>query len=193
MSTDERLNRINTVVANRQLGAVVFEDITDPHNAAAVFRTCDAYGVQDVYLIFDKEPAFNPKKIGKASSSSANKWLTFHIFDSTKECLEVVSSKKHIIATAIDEDATSIFETDFTKPTTALLFGNETRGLTTTALSFADETVYIPMRGMVESLNLSVTAATCLFEMTRQRSIKNISAQLSLERQKELKNNFVQR
>ena len=73
--TTARRGKISKVIERRQEGVIVLEDIHDPHNAAAVWRSCDGFGFQKVYLIFEKEKVFNPKKIGKASSSSANKWL----------------------------------------------------------------------------------------------------------------------
>jgi len=72
---EERQNKIQRVIEQRQEGVIVLEDIHDPYNAAAVWRSADGFGFQKVYLVFEKEKTFNPKKIGKASSSSANKWL----------------------------------------------------------------------------------------------------------------------
>lgn len=163
--------KIERVKNNRQKGVVVLEDIHDPHNAAAVWRSCDAFGIGKVYLIFDKEEKFNPKKIGKASSSSANKWLDFEIFESTEECLKKVKEDGFTIyATVLNEKAKEIGKTKFV-PKAAIMLGNEHRGLSETAIKMADELVYIPMKGMVQSLNLSVTAGICLFEYTRQMEV----------------------
>jgi tRNA (guanosine-2'-O-)-methyltransferase len=146
------------------------EDIHDPHNAAAVWRSVDGFGFQKVYLIFEKEKVFNPKKIGKASSSSANKWLDFKIFKSTKECLEELEKEGYkIFATVLDREAKKLGETDFRTQKVAMILGNEHRGLSETAVKMADEKIYIPMRGMVQSFNLSVTAAIVMYEMDRQR------------------------
>jgi tRNA (guanosine-2'-O-)-methyltransferase len=181
-----RKQRIKKVLSRRQQGVVVLEDITDPHNAAAVFRSCDAFGIQDVYLIFNQEEKFNPKKIGKSSSSSANKWLTFHIYDSTAECLADLKKQGfRIIATVLDVKAKSLYKVNFKKKKIALLFGNEHRGLSENAKALADEKVYIPMQGMVESLNLSVSAAVCLSELFRQRKGKK-KYRLEKFRRKEL-------
>lgn len=154
---------------NRQKAIVILEDIHDPHNAAAVWRSCDAFGIGTVYLIFNNEKEFNPKKIGKASSSSANKWLDFKIFHSTEECLEEVSRDGYkIYATILDKEAKSIYETKFEEKA-AIILGNEHAGLSETAIKMADYKIYIPMVGMVQSLNLSVTAGICLFEYGRQQ------------------------
>ena len=171
--TPQREEKLKKVLASRQQGVVVLEDIHDPHNAAAIFRTCDAFGIQKVCLIFEQEKRFNPRRAGSLSSASANKWLDFEIFTSTKRCLNTLKRRGyHIIATALDEKAKPFRKAKFIKPKTALLFGNEHRGLSIEAIRLAHETVYISMKGLVQSLNLSVTAAICLAEMERQRSKK---------------------
>jgi tRNA (guanosine-2'-O-)-methyltransferase len=170
MSTENRRSRITTVAAARQQGLVVLEDIHDPHNAEAVFRSCDAFGIQELCIICEREKLFDPRKIGKQSSSSANKWLDFTFYDSTAECLTKLKSEGYtLLATVLADDAESIFRMRLSKAKFALMLGNENRGLSAQALRLADRRITIPMRGMVQSLNLSVTAAIMLYEITRQR------------------------
>lgn len=146
------------------------EDIHDPHNAAAVLRSAEALGFQKVYFIFEQEEKFNPRQVGKSSSSSANKWLDFKSFSSTREALnELKEGGYKIVATVIDKKAKSIYETSFCERKMAICFGNEHRGLSDTAKKMADTIVCIPMEGMVQSLNLSVTAAIFMYEISRQR------------------------
>ncbi|MFA6518156.1 MAG: RNA methyltransferase [Candidatus Shapirobacteria bacterium] len=184
---ENRQEKIERVIGNRREGVVVLEDIHDPHNAAAVWRSCDAFGWQKVYLIFDKEIPFNPKKVGKASSSSANKWLTFKIFKSTKECFEELKKDGfEIYATVLDEGSKGLWETKFRNKKTAIALGNEHRGLSETAVKLADRKIYIPMRGMVQSLNLSVTAGIVLAEAERQRNSDPRSWMLDLREKEEL-------
>ena len=167
---DDRQEKINKVIEQRQEGVIVLEDIHDPHNAAAVWRSTDGFGFQKIYLIFDKEKKFNPKKIGKASSSSANKWLDFKVFKSTKECLSELKSEGYkIFATVLEKGAKKIEQVDFGNIKIAIMLGNEHRGLSKTAVKMADEKIYIPMRGMVQSFNLSVSAAIVMYEVDRQR------------------------
>lgn len=169
--TPARLAKIQKLVQNRQQGIVVLEDISDPHNAAAVLRSCDAFGFHKVFFIFHEEKRFRPERVGKLSSASGNKWLEFETFSSTSECFSRLEELGFTtIATALTDKSESIFNIDLTEPKIALLFGNEHRGLSQEALDLSDKTLLIPMRGMVQSLNLSVTAAICLFETTRQRS-----------------------
>ncbi len=158
------------MAASRQEGVVVLEDIYDPHNAAAVLRSCEGFGIQKVYYIFNKERKYNPQKVGFVSSASANKWLEFKTFTSAKECYNVLKKQGYIIyATILGAKAKSIFKADFTEPKIALVFGNEHRGLSKQAVKLAHLQVYVPMQGFVQSFNLSVTAAICLYEMFRQR------------------------
>jgi tRNA (guanosine-2'-O-)-methyltransferase len=170
MEENSRTEKIERVIKNRQDGVVVLQDIHDPHNAAAVWRSVDAFGWQKVYLIFEQEESFNPKKMGRESSGSANKWLDFKIFKSTKECLSELHKEGYkVYATVLDKEAKSIYETNMTEDKVAIMMGNEHRGLTEEAVNLADAKVYIPMQGMVQSLNLSVCASIMLFEVSRQR------------------------
>ena len=187
MLTKNRLNKIKNVVKSRQQGVVVLEDIYDPHNAAAVLRTADAFGYQKVYFIFQNQKKFNPRKIGKVTSASANKWLDFEIFDSTEKCFKKLKKQGYIItSTILDKKAKIIFKARFTSPKIALVFGNEHSGLSDEAIKLSDNHIYIPMQGFVQSLNLSVTAAICMYEMFRQRQKSPKKFLLSVMEQKKL-------
>ena len=170
MATGIRAQKIKKVIASRQRDfIVVLEDVHDPHNAAAVLRTAEAFGVTSVYFIFEREKYYNPRRVGKSSSASANKWLDIKTFRSTAECLRALKRSGYkIYATVIEKKAKSIFTIQFGEKV-ALLFGNEHRGLSEKAMDFADEKLIIPMRGMVQSLNISVTAAVCIYEVSRRR------------------------
>lgn len=195
MISEKRVNKMKEVVANRQRGLVVIlEDIYDPHNAAAVLRSCEGFGVQDVYFIFEHQEEFNPRRIGKLSSGSANKWLDFHIYHATEECITELHNHGYTVyATTLDEKAKSLYETDFREEKIALLFGNEHSGISKKASQLSDSTMYIPMRGFVQSFNVSVTASIFLFEVTRQR-IKNGNFQSpDVNARKQLLEDFLKR
>jgi tRNA (guanosine-2'-O-)-methyltransferase len=180
MPSPARLSKLHHVASQRQQGVVILENISDPHNAAAVLRSCESFGIAHIYYIFETTPRFNPARIGKASSSSANKWLEFSIFESTKECLAHVKTQGYtIFGTVLADDAVSLYDASFLEPKTALMFGNEHAGLTQEAIEGCDVKVMLPMRGFVQSLNLSVTAGIFLFELTRQR-LQNPAADYSL-------------
>ena len=171
MVFSKRQQKLQQVASQRQAGfIVVLEDIHDPHNAAAILRTCDAFGVQDVWFIFNKEKAYNPKRVGKSSSSSANKWLTFRIFKSVAECKAALKRLKYeSVGTVLRPGAEDFTKVKLTTKRIALWVGNEHAGLSEQAIEACDRLLMLPMRGFVESLNVSVMTAICIYEVTRQR------------------------
>lgn len=188
MATARRIDRLRSVAAARQAGlTVVLEDIHDPHNAEAIFRSCDAFGVQEVHLVFEREAPFKPRRVGKASSASANKWLSFTVHRSTAECLRALRASGHVLAAAAPPPrGRDLAATDLTARRLALIFGNEHRGLSEEALAAADQVMSIAIVGLVRSLNLSVAAAICLHEATRQRAATGRDYRLSAEEQTRL-------
>lgn len=169
----ERRGKLDFVINNRQPDlAVILENVNDPHNIFAVARTCDAVGVQDIFILQTQLPP--NKKYGKGSSASASKWVTIHRYDDATACFEAVKKKyKKVYAAFLDKDASSIFNTDFTQ-NLALVFGNEQWGITENTLRYCDATFVIPQVGMVPSLNISVACAVTLYETFRQRQMKGM-------------------
>lgn len=171
MITEERERRFRDVISDRLQDIIVLENIHDPHNALAAVRNCDAFGIQTAHFVFEKEKQFNPKELGKVTSSSANKWVDMVCWEKTADCFDSLHRQGfNIVATIIDKKAKRLPEIDFTKQKVALVFGNEGFGITETAKNLADELVYIPMRGFVDSLNLSVTVGVMLYELQRHRT-----------------------
>ena len=170
--TDRREQKIISVANTRQKYLrVVLENIHDPHNVSAIFRTCDAVGVPKVSLIYTKEKF---PKIGKKTSGSAFKWVERDKFTSIKECYTQLRNEGFkIYASSLSENTKNIYDLDFTEKT-AIVLGNEHRGVSEEAASLADVTFAIPMFGMVQSLNVSVAAAVILYEALRQRDKKNL-------------------
>lgn len=186
MPTPERVGRLRTVAAQRQGGIVVFQDIHDPHNAEAALRSLDGFGFQYAWFIFEQEQPFDPRRVGKSSSASANKWLEYKVFYSTATALRALRELGYeVVATVPTPDAEPLFEAKFLRREIALLFGNEHRGLTEEAIAAADRRIVIPMAGMVRSLNLSVTVAICLYEVTRQRRAAGMEQYLLPEAERE--------
>lgn len=171
MPTEERLNKLRRIARQRQSGlTVIIEDVFDPHNLGAITRSCDAFGIQEINIIFDTHPEFDPKEVGKNSSTATNKWLNYRVHHGSEKALRTLKEEGwHIVATTLDPNAESIFEADLSQPRLALLLGNEKDGLSARALLSADRLVTIPMRGIAQSMNVSVTAALFLYEATRQR------------------------
>jgi tRNA (guanosine-2'-O-)-methyltransferase len=170
--TDQRLQKIKDVVNWRQFSLrVVMENIHDPHNVSAVFRTCDAVGVPKISLLYTIEPF---PRISRTSSSSANKWIEVEKYKDTKICFDDLRQQGFkIYSSMLNKNAVNLYDIDLTQKV-ALVFGNEKRGVSSDAEKFADETFYIPMRGMIQSLNVSVAAAVTLYEAQRQRAAKDM-------------------
>ena len=170
--SEKRTNKIISVIKSRQKSLhVVLENIHDPHNVSAIFRTCDSVGIGKVSLVYNLDEF---PKIGKKSSASAYKWVEKEKYKNIKECLGSLKKKKFkIFVSSISDDSKSIYDLDLTQ-NVALVFGNEHRGVSSEAESLADEKFIIPMHGMVQSLNVSVAAAVVLYETLRQRRIKGM-------------------
>ena len=168
--TPEREAKIKRVLNHRQNGlVVVMENVHDPHNISAVMRTCDAVGVQDLFVL--TTVISRHKKFGKKSSASAAGWLTIHQYDNTKDCMDAVKKRvDKIYATHLGVESHSLYELDLTQRV-ALVFGNEHAGVTEDCLSYCDGNFIIPQVGMVQSLNISVACAITLYEALRQRQI----------------------
>jgi len=173
--TEKRKNRIIEVAGYRQLSLhVVLENIHDPHNVSAIFRTCDAAGVPAVSLVYNIEKF---PKIGKKSSGSALKWIEREKYKSIDDCYSFL--RKHgfkIYASSITAGAKSLYELNL-KEKCAIVLGNEHRGVSDEAAKLADEKFLIPMYGMVQSLNVSVASAVVLYEAVRQREGEKMYSQ----------------
>jgi tRNA (guanosine-2'-O-)-methyltransferase len=186
--TPERDKRLTDVLVKRQPGlTVILENVFDPHNISAVMRTCDAVGIQDIYIICSRIPPH--KKWGARSSSSASKWLTIHQFTDVESCIKEV--RKHydkIYLTHLTSDARNLYDLDLTERV-ALVFGNETYGISDEMLPYADGNFIIPQVGIIKSLNISVACAVSLYEAFRQKTNAGHydTVQLSPERMQTLR------
>jgi len=170
MPTPERIAKVERVLAQRQADLrVVLEGVTIAHNASAVIRTCDAAGVLHLDLVSP-----NPEllRFNEAISTRADKWLEIAVHPTPAACLEPLKKAGfEIVATHLQRDAVPYTEVDLARPV-ALVFGSEAEGISEDCLTFADRVVRIPMLGMVQSLNLSVSVAVMLYEALRQRAAK---------------------
>ena len=166
--TNERQEKIKYVLSKRQNNiTIVLENVFDPHNISAVMRTCDAVGIQEIYILNTRIPRH--KKWGARSSSSAAKWLTIHSFDNTEACFSTLRSRySKILTTHLSSDAISLHAIDMTQPI-ALVFGNEHSGVSEEIRALADGNFVIPQVGIIRSLNISVACAVTLYEAYRQK------------------------
>ena len=177
--TPERSDRLLQVLNKRQNNlAVVLENVFDPHNISAVMRSCDAVGIQDIYILNTRIPRH--KKWGAKSSSSASKWLTIHQYTDTALCFDALRKQyDKILATHLDSEAISVYEVDFTR-SVALIFGNEHSGVSEEIRKLADGNFIIPQAGIIKSLNISVACAVTIYEAYRQKLLAGHYDQRSL-------------
>ncbi|WP_159947521.1 TrmH family RNA methyltransferase [Polaribacter septentrionalilitoris] len=165
--------------------SVVLEDIFQPHNASAVVRTCDIFGVQDIHAIENKYI----NKVSRHVAKGSQKWITSTRYKSdgnnTQICLDNLRNKGYqIIATTPHNDSCLLQDFDISKKS-AFVFGVEAEGVSETVIQQADGFLKIPMVGFTESLNISVAAAIILQDVTTKLRNSSIQWQLS-EEEKEI-------
>ncbi|PUZ25224.1 RNA methyltransferase [Chitinophaga parva] len=177
--TPERRERLLTVLRQRQAGlTVVMENVEDPHNIAAVMRTADSVGIQDIFICNTR--IARHKNWGFKSSSSARKWVTVHQYTDLNECVaELRKRYERIYTTHLSSDAKSMYDLDFTS-SMALVFGSERDGVSEGMRAYADGNFVIPQMGMIRSLNISVACAVTLYEGLRQRTAAGMYSRQSL-------------
>lgn len=170
--TPARRARLEQVLAQRQPDlTLVLSNIHDPHNVSAIYRSCDAFGVAAVHLYYT-HTAF--PLLGKKSSASARKWVSTIRHRTREELFAALRAEEmQILATSFSPSAKRLGEWDFTRPT-AIIMGNEHAGVERELVEDADGELYIPMRGMIQSLNVSVAAAVILAEAARQRALRGM-------------------
>lgn len=144
--------------------SVVLEDVYQSHNAAAVLRSCDCFGVQDVHVV-EKNNTFNPAGDVAVGSS---KWVDYYRYQDIASAYAALRRQGYrIVATLPHENDQMIGDLDISRKT-ALVFGTELTGLSHEAIEDADAYVKIPMYGFTESFNISVCAALSLFSLTER-------------------------
>jgi len=178
--TPERKEKLTSVLNRRQNDiTVVLENVFDPHNISAVMRSCDAIGIQDIYILNTRIPRH--KKWGAKSSSSAAKWLTIHQFENAEECFSSLRKRySTILTTHLSGEAVDLYSVDLSR-SIALVFGNEHSGVSEEIRSLADGNFVIPQVGIIRSLNISVACAVTLYEAFRQKTLAGHYNQQSLD------------
>ncbi len=145
---------------------VVLENIHDPHNASAILRSCDAFGVGRVALVYTNQVF---PEISRGVAAQVEKWLQLERYDSAEACVEALHDEGiKVYATRLTDEAEDYLTIDWREPS-AIVLGNEHAGCSDEMVALADGAVIIPMRGFAQSLNVSVAAAVILAETARQR------------------------
>jgi len=175
--TPERFHKLHAALRRRQPDLTVLaENVHKPHNLAALARSCDAVGVLRLHAVTGSRGLALPRDAAGGSRS----WVEVHTHSELHSAAEELkSSGFQIIAAHLSYDAKDYRAIDYTRPT-ALLLGSELFGVSDQAAALADQTVIIPMRGLVASLNVSVAAALILFEAARQREAAGLYQQSRL-------------
>ncbi len=161
-----RRGRIIDVVAGRLRSVtVVLENLVDNHNASAVLRTCEGLGVQAMHVV--EQP--NKWQKNKAIARSADDWVSIHKHQGLSRCLgDLAAAGFDLYAADVGPGCVSVVDIDVSRPV-CLVFGSEHSGLSRRAVALTEHRFTIPMHGMVESFNVSVSAAVALWELTQRR------------------------
>jgi tRNA (guanosine-2'-O-)-methyltransferase len=160
---------------------IVLEDIFQPHNASAVLRSCDCFGIQDVHIIENS----NKYQINPKVALGSSQWLNLFRYNSaehnTRACLEHLKNTGYSIVAASPHEQGYTIDNLPLDQKTAIIFGTEMQGLTNEALVMSDDFVKISMYGFTESFNISVSVALCLYRLSEKLRSSEISWQLNPE------------
>jgi len=176
--TQNKKDKMDSVIVQRTRHvSLVLEDIYQPHNASAILRSAECFGVQDIHCVEDR----NRFAATEGIALGASQWLTTQQHDTTKQCFDQLKKQGYrIIATTPHTKACSLPNLSL-RGKMALVFGTEHTGLSEYALEHADEYVKIPMYGFTESFNVSVSVALCLYDVTQRLRTSNYEWKLSEE------------
>lgn len=180
--SEERMQKFDLILANRTRHfTVAVENIFQSHNASAVMRNCDCFGVQDLHVIAND----NQYELSKHVAMGAEKWVDMHSYykkeNNTQDCIDAIKSQGYqIVATTPHTDDVLLPDFDISKKS-AFFFGTEKEGLSDLVMDQADEYVRIPMYGFTESYNISVSAALVLHDVVTRLKKSEVAWQLSEE------------
>ena len=176
--TDNRKEKFLKVLEERTKHfTIAVEDVFQMHNASAVMRSCEVFGIQELHVIEERYG----KRIDKEIAMGAQKWVDISTYDSVTNCIDTLKDKGYqIIATTPHENDCLLEDFDISKPS-ALFFGTERDGLSEEILSRADGFLKIPMVGFTESLNISVSAAIIIQNLTNRLRNSDIAWELTEE------------
>jgi tRNA (guanosine-2'-O-)-methyltransferase len=166
--TERRLKLFESRLESRtRYLTIVLEDIFQPHNASAVLRSCECFGIQDLHIIENR----NAYHINPDVALGSYKWLTLKRYNqpgdnTTPALLSLKKEGYRVVAAMPHKNDCKLEDFDLSQGKTALVFGSELEGLSPTAVGLADEFIHVPMVGFTESLNISVSAAICIHHLT---------------------------
>lgn len=174
--TSERKAKIDDMLRKRTNHfKIVVEDVYQLHNTSAVLRSCDVFGIQELMVI---EQKFG-KRIDTEIALGAQKWVDVNRFKTPESCVESLKKQNYrIIATSPHNNSYMLEDFDITTPA-AIFFGNEKTGVSPEIIEQADGFIKIPMFGFTESLNISVSAAIIMFDISVRLRKSGLNWQLN--------------
>ncbi len=168
--TERRLQRIDKVLENRtRYITVVLEDVYQSHNISAVIRSCECLGIQDLHLIEN----LNPYRVNDDIALGSNKWISIYRYgkheNNTVRAIESLKAMDYrIVAASAADKGDDLYDFNLHAGKCAMLFGTEKEGLSEQAVQLADTFIHIPMSGMTESFNVSVSAGIILSHLVQR-------------------------
>jgi len=180
--SENKMNLFEKIIEDRTKHVtVVVEDVFQPQNASAVLRTSDVFGIQDVHIIENEnEYNVNPKVVHGAS-----KWINLHKYNekenNTLDCINKLKADGYKVYGTTPHTDDCLIQNIPLDNKVALMFGTEMTGLSNIAMENVDGFVKIPMYGFTESLNISVSASICLYELSKRLKESDIEWQLTEE------------
>ena len=190
--TERRAERFRQVLARRVTKiTVVIDDCFDPHNATAVLRSCEAFGLNEIHVVTPR----NRFRVNKKISQGAQLYTTVHSHRSISAVYDELKSHDfRIIASSLSADATvDPHELSSEESPIALVFGNEESGVSDEGLDGADGRFYIPMSGFTQSLNLSVTVAVALYSIRHLALARDEIGDMSADEQRSTYDRWIRR
>ncbi len=186
--SEERKGKFDQIIKNRTRHlTLVLEDTYQPHNASAVLRSCDCFGIQDVHIIENR----NKYTVNQDIALGSSKWLTQIKYKDTTECLILLKKQGYrIVATSPHENEFTLQELDIS-PKTALVFGTELTGISEEVRKQADGFIKIPMFGFTESFNISVSASICLHTLVHKLHLSGLDWHLTEEEKKGIRTQWL--
>lgn len=182
--SENRLQKFESVLDYRsRFITVAVEDVYHLHNTSAVIRSCDAFGIQDIHIIEER----NRRRIDREIALGSQKWVTPHRHHTSKDCIEQLKASGYkIIATLPHETGRAVSEFEIADKC-CFFFGSEQKGLTEHVIEKADGYIHIPMVGFTQSLNISVSAAIVMQTVAEKLRKSDLNWKLSSEERNELK------
>lgn len=178
--SDNKRSLFHEIVENRtRYATVVLEDLYQPHNASAVMRTCDCFGIQDIHVIENRNAWTSSNDVERGSS----KWININRYNkpdqnNTNQCVQTLKEKGYKLVATTPHTEMTIEDLPLDKPV-ALIFGTEMQGVSKEVLENSDYRIKIPMYGFTESFNISVAAAICMHTIREKLNQNEIDWKLS--------------